>query len=399
MRTTGITVEPNDSNEKSEPGLEAEQTTSFLPQESSTKGKPGSKAQANQSHGPSTTAKQKPSSQPASTRNDHTLPTDESSIASNKDSSGPHGRSHRIETEASGSDDIRGRPKAAPAQTIDTIDEVESVRDLRKRRHSTDDAAADASDRLKTKRARTRSDESSESQDADADPYATPKGAPEWAQSPGSRFGPGSGHLQKFIDTDVDRLVRELEQLQDTVLGATMATLNGIGEFATCMCPLDRHPSNELLRLYEKCWGPEWQAVRLKLTRDHLFTPSQVMMSLISAFLHTKLLDRKALRREIQDIVLNITGLHGHVLQAVTSDKGWEDNLDHVIDIVNAKNALDLLEGDDNTFQDTLRTVALGLATEFWEIITAPRLTYSCPRPRARETRPKRRGMVLNHRD
>ena len=133
------------------------------------------------------------------------------------------------------------------------------------------------------------------------------------------------------------------------------------------MCPLDRHPSNEPLALYEKCWGPEWQAVRTKLTRAHLFTPLQVMMSLISAFLHTRLLDRETLRRDIQNSVLDITGVHGQVLKAFVSDKARADHLDHVINLVNAKIALDLLEEDetdDSTVQTTLKADAAKHASD-----------------------------------
>lgn len=114
----------------------------------------------------------------------------------------------------------------AASTQISVSDEVKSASEPKKRRSPADDATANKDDQRKTKRVRTYPDGASVietsaggktlhsgsaiSQGAEPD---LPGAVPEWAQSPGGRYGSGSGHLQRLLDIDVDCLVQDLEQL------------------------------------------------------------------------------------------------------------------------------------------------------------------------------------------
>jgi hypothetical protein len=95
------------------------------------------------------------------------------------------------------------------------------------------------------------------------------------------------------LDTSV--LEKELKRLSQDTLRASDAVLRCIGpnifQYPT---GLDPEPPQQLLSLYVRCWGKDWEEVRLRLTRNYSFTAPEVAMSLVSAFLYHNVLDQEA---------------------------------------------------------------------------------------------------------
>lgn len=107
-----------------------------------------------------------------------------------------------------------------------------------------------------------------------------------------------------LLDTSV--LKKELEKLSEATLRVVNEVFDCIGgHLVQYPTVLDPDVPQRLLDLYVRCWGEGWEQVRSRLTRDCLFTPLQVAMSLVSAFLYGNVLNQEAL------LLDDLIGLHG----------------------------------------------------------------------------------------
>jgi hypothetical protein len=101
--------------------------------------------------------------------------------------------------------------------------------------------------------------------------------------------------VQQPIELDTSVLTKELRKLDKDLLQVTEAVLHSIMETPfQYPSSLDPDPPQRLLNLYVRCWGEDWEAVRLRLTRQYLFVMPQVVKALVSAFLYDNILDGEA---------------------------------------------------------------------------------------------------------
>jgi hypothetical protein len=87
---------------------------------------------------------------------------------------------------------------------------------------------------------------------------------------------------------------------------ATDQVIASIGTIGESLSFLDETPSRRLESLCTRCLGSDWQAVRVRLTREYVFTVPEVTMSVISAFLFDNVLDQQASIQDIQAKLLEL---------------------------------------------------------------------------------------------
>lgn len=113
---------------------------------------------------------------------------------------------------------------------------------------------------------------------------------------------------------DIEKQGQEFGRFYHKTDFATIRVLASIGEVREHLCPLDETPSKRLEALYRRCWGPDWQNVRVKLTRDSAFVRADVMMSVISAYLFENVLNQQASIQEVQAKLLELKGTMGEAI-------------------------------------------------------------------------------------
>lgn len=111
-----------------------------------------------------------------------------------------------------------------------------------------------------------------------------------------------------------DEQARNFENFYQMIQVATDQVIASIGDLGSSLSFLDPIPSNRLESLYVRCWGPHWEAVRLKLTKDYVFTVPEVTMSLISAFLYNNVCNQHASAQDIQAKQLELRGTTGRAI-------------------------------------------------------------------------------------
>ena len=105
---------------------------------------------------------------------------------------------------------------------------------------------------------------------------------------------------------------------------ATDRVIDSIGRsISDFLSPMAESPSERLEALYKRCLGPDWEAVRVQLTRDKTFTASDIAMSVISAFLFENVLNQQA---SIQDIRAKLLELGGTMGRAILRTLNLESN-------------------------------------------------------------------------
>jgi hypothetical protein len=107
---------------------------------------------------------------------------------------------------------------------------------------------------------------------------------------------------------------RNFERFYRTIESATRKVITSIGQLADSVGSLDPSPPQSLEALYTRCWGSEWEAVRLQLTKAHVFTVEEVAMSLISAFLYDNVFNQHASVPEIQAKQSELKGTTGKAI-------------------------------------------------------------------------------------
>lgn len=99
---------------------------------------------------------------------------------------------------------------------------------------------------------------------------------------------------------------------------ATGRIIASIGKISERLSPLAKNPSERLKALYVRCWGPDWKAVKSRLTEDNLFVVSEVVMSVIARFMFDKVLNQQTSLEDIEKMLLGVNGTMGRtVVQAL----------------------------------------------------------------------------------
>jgi hypothetical protein len=116
---------------------------------------------------------------------------------------------------------------------------------------------------------------------------------------------------------NLDQQGRNMKRLYSDIQQATDAVLASIGNIRNTPSPLQPEPSDSLKDLYARCWGSQWEEVRVRQTDDHVFTTPQVTASLLSAFLYEKVL---AQRGCLQETITNLLEKAGSVGEALLEE-------------------------------------------------------------------------------
>jgi hypothetical protein len=136
-------------------------------------------------------------------------------------------------------------------------------------------------------------------------------------------------HVQPPIELDTSVLTKELKKLDWDLLQVTEAVLFSIMETPfKYPSPLDPDAPQRLLNLYVRCWGEDWEAVRLRLTRQYIFVMPQVVKALVSAFLYDNILDGEASLLDEPARLRHTASLDGSgeaVCRYLQSEKCWSD--------------------------------------------------------------------------
>ena len=113
---------------------------------------------------------------------------------------------------------------------------------------------------------------------------------------------------------DIDANAQAFERFYDKIAGATDRVLASIGDIGNTLSYLDENPSERLEALYARCWGSNWDAVRVKLTKEFVFTTPEVVMSVVSAFLFDNVLNQQASIQDVQAKQLELKGTMGRAI-------------------------------------------------------------------------------------
>lgn len=173
-----------------------------------------------------------------------------------------------------------------------------------------------------------------------------------------------------WLDTDV--LTKELGKMNKDTLKTVEAVLECIDQnpyhYSTA---LDPDPPQLLRNLYVRCWGKDWKAVHLKLTRGRLFMAPQVAKALVSAFLYNNILDQETILLDDLARLRSIASLEGSgeaVRGLLEPKRCWLD-LKALADAIDTTQAYALLSQDEAVIQAQFKEEAGKLATSLWSII------------------------------
>lgn len=129
----------------------------------------------------------------------------------------------------------------------------------------------------------------------------------------------------KLAPFDAGEQGRDFENLYIMIERATDRVIKSIGDIGNSVSFLDESPSKRLEALYTRCWGSDWRAVRVKLTKEQVFTTPDVAMSMISAFLFDDVLNQQASIQEIQAKQLELKGSMGRAILRILDLEGGGD--------------------------------------------------------------------------
>lgn len=93
---------------------------------------------------------------------------------------------------------------------------------------------------------------------------------------------------------DIKAAQQQLNSLQSDLRPVVIKLHACIGKFDDICAVLDPSPSDDLRDLCMRCWGKDWRSVWSETLSFQAFMPEFVTMSLISAFLHDKILCQQA---------------------------------------------------------------------------------------------------------
>jgi hypothetical protein len=124
---------------------------------------------------------------------------------------------------------------------------------------------------------------------------------------------------------DTDQRARDFDSFYHTIRRAVEQVNASIGNINNFPCALDELPSERLEALYARCFGSEWEAVRVKLMQDYVFTVPDVTMAVVSAFLFDNVLNQHASTQDIRAKQLELSGATGRaILRTLDLDSGGE---------------------------------------------------------------------------
>jgi len=141
-------------------------------------------------------------------------------------------------------------------------------------------------------------------------------------------------HKSQLAGLNLDQQGRNMKSLYSAIQQATDAILKSIGQIRNTPSPLHSEPSGALEDLYARCWGPQWEEVRVRQVGDHVFTTPQVTASLLSAFLYEKVLTRGV---RLEEVISNLMEMGGSLGEALlkefdVSSRGESDStLLHIV--------------------------------------------------------------------
>jgi hypothetical protein len=111
-----------------------------------------------------------------------------------------------------------------------------------------------------------------------------------------------------------DEQARKYEKFYRMIEVATDEVIASIGDIGGSLSSLDPKPSDRLEALYTRSWGSQWEAERVRLTKDYVFTVPEVVMSLISAFMCDNVSNQHASTLEIQAKQSELKGATGRAI-------------------------------------------------------------------------------------
>lgn len=125
---------------------------------------------------------------------------------------------------------------------------------------------------------------------------------------------PHSKSRDQPAEVDNDTFDLNNEDLYQMLKSATDKIIASIGDISQCLSFLDERPSGRLEALYSRCLGPNWKAVRRKLTKDYAFIVDEVTMSVIAAYLFDNVLNQRTLVAGIRAKQLELRGPEGRAI-------------------------------------------------------------------------------------
>jgi hypothetical protein len=129
----------------------------------------------------------------------------------------------------------------------------------------------------------------------------------------------------KLAPFDAGEQGREFGNFYIMIERATDRVIKSIGDIGNSVSFLDESPSERLEALYNRCWGSDWQAVRVRLTKAQVLTTPDVAMTMISAFLLDNVLNQQASIQDIQAKQLELKGTMGRaILRTLNLEGGGE---------------------------------------------------------------------------
>lgn len=124
-------------------------------------------------------------------------------------------------------------------------------------------------------------------------------------------------HQLQLARLNLDQQGRNMKSLYSDIQDATDVILSSIGKIRNTPSPLHPESSGPLKDLYARCWGPQWEEVRVRQIEDHVFTTPQVTASLLSAFLYDRVLARGV---RLEEIVSNVVKKGGSLGEALLEE-------------------------------------------------------------------------------
>ena len=124
---------------------------------------------------------------------------------------------------------------------------------------------------------------------------------------------------------DIDKQGRDFGRFYHRMERATDEVIDSIGNIKETLCFLDESPSERLEALYKRCWGPDWQKVRVELTKSFGFLTPDVTMSVMSAYLFEDVLNQQASFHDVRTKQLELKGTMGRaILRTLDLENGGE---------------------------------------------------------------------------
>ena len=175
--------------------------------------------------------------------------------------------------------------------------------------------------------------DASKAPEADVVPGASPANDahPIEKEVKGSRSPPTAMPGQNFQQQpqsatfDIDKQGRDFGRFYHLMERATDEVIDSIGSIKETLCFLDESPSERLEALYKRCWGPDWQKVRVELTKSFGFLTPDVTMSVMSAYLFEDVLNQQASFHDVRTKQLELKGTMGRaILRTLDLENGGE---------------------------------------------------------------------------